>query len=103
MKTVSLRTLAQAVQVAHQLNKPLFVGEFGDPGATPESEAACRRQIKAIRDAEVPLAALWVFDLANQPEFSVTATNARAGQLELVAEANRAIRGQGGKDGKRAE
>jgi hypothetical protein len=84
--------LGQAVQAARQLHKPLFVGEFGAPGATPEAQAACRRQLKAIRDEEVSLAALWVFDLASQDDFSVTATNARAGQLELIAQANRALR-----------
>jgi hypothetical protein len=81
----------QAVQAARKLNKPLFVGEWGAPGVTPEAEAACRRQLKAIGDANVPLAALWVFDLTNQKDFSVTATNARAWQLDLIAQANRAI------------
>ncbi len=41
---------------------------------------------------DIPLSALWVFDLASQKEFSVTATNARSWQLDLVAEANRALR-----------
>jgi hypothetical protein len=84
--------LAQAVQVAHKLNKPLFVGEWGAPDATPESEAACRRQLKAICDDDVPLAALWVFDLASQKDFSVTAANPRAWQLELIADANHVLR-----------
>jgi len=87
--------LAQAVQAAHQLNEPLFVGEFGAPGATPAVEAVCRRQIKAICDARVPLAALWVFDFGYQTEYSVTATNARSGQLDLIAQANRALGRQG--------
>jgi hypothetical protein len=87
-----LGRLEQAVEAARKLNKPLFVGEFGAPGATPEAEAACRRQIKALHDHDVPLAALWVFDLSSQKDFSVTATNARAWQLELIDEANRAVR-----------
>jgi hypothetical protein len=82
--------LGQAVQVAHKLNKPLFLGEFGVPDAMPEAGDVFRRQIKAIRENDVPLSALWVFDLASQKEFSVTATNARSWQLDLVVEANRA-------------
>jgi hypothetical protein len=80
--------LGQAVQAARKLNKPLFVGEFGAPGETPVAEAACRRQLQAIRDNEVPLSALWVFDFKSQKEFNVTASNARSGQLALVAQAN---------------
>jgi hypothetical protein len=86
------RMLGQALQVAHKLNKPLFVGEFGVTEGTPEAEAVFRRQLKAIHDNDVPLAALWVFDLASQNEFSVTATNARSWQLDLITEANRAVR-----------
>jgi sugar phosphate isomerase/epimerase len=83
--------MGQAVRVARQLGQPLFVGEWGAPGATPETEATCRRQLKAICDNDVCLAALWVFDLASQKDFSVTATNARAWQLDLIAQANRTV------------
>ncbi len=83
--------LAQAVQAARKLNKPLFVGEFGAPGESAEVEMVCRRQLQAIRDNEVPLSALWVFDFKSQKEFNVTASNARSGQLALVAEANRGL------------
>ncbi len=87
------RRLRQAVDVARRLNKPVFVGEFGEPGTTPEAEVACRRLLKAILDNDVPLAALWVFDLASQRDsFSVTASNARAWQLDLVGGANRSMR-----------
>jgi hypothetical protein len=84
--------LGQAAEAAHKLNKPLFVGEFGAPGTTPEAEAACRRQIKAIHDHDIPLAALWVFDLSSQKDFNVIATNARAWQLDLIAEANSKVK-----------
>jgi hypothetical protein len=93
---VQWRLLGQAVEVAHKLNKPLFLGEFGVTDATPEAQTVFRRQLKAIRDNDVPLAALWVFDLANQKEFSVTATNARSWQLDLITEANRALRATAG-------
>jgi hypothetical protein len=82
------RRLGQAVEAARKLNKPLFAGEFGVAGNTPEARAALRQQLKAIRDSDVPLAALWVFDLSSQKDMSVTATNARSWQLDLLAEAN---------------
>ena len=39
--------LAQAVQAAQKLNKPLFVGEFGAPGESAGSGKVCRRQLKS--------------------------------------------------------
>ena len=83
--------LAPAVQAARKLNKPLFIGEFGASGETAEAEMVCRRQLQAIRDNEVPLSALWVFDFKSQKEFNVTALNTRSNQLALVAQANREL------------
>lgn len=37
-------------------------------------------------------AALWVYDYPRQEEWNVTATNARAWQLDAVAQADRALR-----------
>ena len=79
---------AKAIEVARAMNKPLFIGEFGAQGRTPEQGAKCRRLLAAIRHHEVPLAALWVFDLKSQPDFTVTAENDRAWQLDLISEAN---------------
>lgn len=80
-----------AMAVARKLNKPLFVGEFGAQGETPEQEAKCRRLMKAIVDQEIPLAALWVFDLKSQKDFNVTASNARSWQLDLISETNKKL------------
>ncbi len=77
-----------AMAVSRKMNKPVFVGEFGAQGETPEQAAKCRRLLKAIIAKGVPLAALWVFDLKNQPDFTVTPDNARAWQLDAIAEAN---------------
>ena len=82
---------AAAMEVSLTLNKPIFVGEFGAPGETPEDAAKCRRLLKAIVDHEIPLAALWVFDLKTQKEWNVTAENARAWQLDLISEANSSL------------
>lgn len=79
---------AAAMEVSRTLNKPIFVGEFGAPGETPDDAAKCRRLLKAIVDLEIPPAALWVFDLKTQKEWNVTADNARAWQLDLLSEAN---------------
>lgn len=88
--------LAAAQAVAHQVDKPIIVGEFGTPGDTPEEAAKCRRLLKAIMDHDIPLAALWVFDLPSQnADFSVTADNARAWQLDLISEANKSLSRQG--------
>jgi predicted GH43/DUF377 family glycosyl hydrolase len=83
--------LAAAMDVSRKLNKPLFVGEFGVESNTPEDAARLRRMVAALQASQVPLAALWVFDFQHQQDFSVTATNARAWQLDLIAEANRTM------------
>ncbi len=83
--------LADAQIVARQLNKPLFVGEFGSKGQSPEEAAKFRRLLDSIIKSEVPLAAAWVFDYPNQPEFNITAENARSWMLDAIAEANRAL------------
>ena len=92
--------LALAMAASRQVNKPLFVGEFGAPGETPESADKCRRLLQSIVDHDVPLAALWVFDFAGQKEFSVTATNARAWQLDLIMDANEKLQKQTPADAK---
>lgn len=88
------RRFATAVEVARRVNKPLFVGEFGAQGETAEQAAKFRRLLKAVLDHRVPLAALWVFDLESQKDFNITAGNARAWQLDEIAEANRRLRGK---------
>jgi len=82
---------AAAMAVSRKLNKPLFVGEFGSQGETPGQAAKCRRLLKSIVDHEIPLAALWVFDLKSQIDFSVTADNSRSWQLDLISEVNKEL------------
>ena len=85
------RRFATAMKVARQLNKPIFVGEFGAPGETSEQAATCRRLLTAIVNHEIPLAALWVFDYSRQGNLNVTADNVRAWQLDLIADMNRKL------------
>jgi hypothetical protein len=83
---------AKAMEVARKMNKPIFIGEFGTPGETPEYAVKFRRLLKAIEDHQIPLAALWVFDLKSQKEWIITADNPRAWQLDLISEANKRLR-----------
>ncbi len=80
-----------AMEVSRKLDKPIVIGEFGAPGETPEQAVKCRRLLKAIVDHDIPLAALWVFDLTSQKEWNVTSANARAWQLDLLSEANKGL------------
>lgn len=86
------RRLPAAVATAKRLGKPLFVGEFGVPGTGDTVATHLRRMFQAVVDQDIPWSALWVYDFAGQPEWSVTATNARAWQLDLITEANREFR-----------
>lgn len=82
---------ASAMEVSVKLKKPIFIGEFGAQGESPEQAAKFRRLLTAIELHRIPLAAVWVFDLASQPDFTITTTNARAWQLELISETNRRL------------
>lgn len=85
-----LPRLAAAMEVARVARKPLFVGEFGVPGAdTPASRAQFAAILQALATNRVPLAALWVFDFDSQAaDWNVTATNGRGWQLDAVQRAN---------------
>ena len=86
------RRFASALEVSRSLNKPLFVGEFGVPGNSPEQASEFRLHLKAIFDQQISLAALWVLDCSEQQELTVTATNSRSWQLDLIADANKSLR-----------
>ena len=86
---------ASAMEVSVKLKKPIFIGEFGAQGESPEQAAKFRRLLSAIELHGIPLAAVWVFDLANQPDFTITTTNARAWQLELISETNQRLQATG--------
>jgi len=89
--------LSLAVRAAARAGKALFVGEFGAASRPPDGEKGARARfaaiLAAIEKAEVPLAALWVYDFAGQArDWNVTATNARAWQLEAIGRANQRIK-----------
>jgi len=85
--TNDLAALAPALALAGRLGKPLFIGEFGTPGAMTE---ATQREflagLEALDTNGVALAALWVFDFEGQAmDWNITATNARQEQLRRIA------------------
>ncbi len=86
--------LDQAITVAQAVKKPLFVGEFGVPGATTgESKMKFAAILSAIETNRVPLAALWVFDFDDQAkDWNVTSTNDRSWQLDAIQQANKRMR-----------
>jgi len=84
-----LRAIAE---FARRRKKPLFVGEFGAEGVGEESEKRFHEILQVIRDAEIPLSALWVFDYSGQDSnWNVTSRNGRSYQLKAISEANRQI------------
>ncbi|HSV99425.1 MAG TPA: ADP-ribosylglycohydrolase family protein [Sedimentisphaerales bacterium] len=87
--------LGEAVEAAAKAGKPLFVGEFGEPGDGPQTKKRFESLLRRIEDLHVPLAALWVFDFAGQKEWSVRPDNVRGYQLGAIAETNHRIRRSG--------
>ncbi len=92
--TNDLGRLDQAMTVSHATKKPLFVGEFGVPGAaTEEAKVNFAKILSAMETHNVPLSALWVFDFESQAkDWNVTATNERKWQLEAIQQANDRMR-----------
>ena len=88
--------LDQAMTVSRTAKKPLFVGEFGVPGApTAESKEKFTAILTALETNRVPLCALWVFDFAGQAkDWNVTASNDRSWQLDALQKANDRMRVQ---------
>ncbi len=89
--------IALSLDAARNANKALFIGEFGarddEEGNGPDTaQRESLALLTAIERSDVPLAALWVFDLPNQDSFiNVTPTNHRSYLLDAVAAANRRI------------
>jgi hypothetical protein len=89
------KRLAAVVELSQRWKRPLFVGEFGVSGPEEKSAPEFRALLGAIEKAEVPLAALWVYDFQGQNDtWNVTPTGDRAYQLRAIAEANARIRSE---------
>ncbi|MDB6040972.1 MAG: hypothetical protein JWM99_4813, partial [Verrucomicrobiales bacterium] len=85
--------IRQAMMLGQKLNKPLFVGEFGVPGKmNGETRNRFKAQLDRIEIANVPLAALWVYDFNDQAEnWTVTSNNSRSEQLKAISDFNRRL------------
>lgn len=88
--------LKWAMEVSKAVRKPLFVGEFGVPGAAlAESRLAFAGMLAEIESLGVPLSALWVYDFeAQSRDWNVTLDNGRGWQLEEIQKANLRMRQQ---------
>ncbi|MBB6672984.1 cellulase family glycosylhydrolase [Cohnella nanjingensis] len=88
--------LSRMMDIAREVRKPLFIGEFGvsdavEEGGLLDPELAEKKYMElagAIGEAKVPLSALWVYDFYGQSENNVTADNGRAYQLTALAQLN---------------
>ena len=92
--------LDDAVLAARNIGKPLFVGEFQFPKEYAPDSSLARESMKdflsKLNRLQVPLAAVWVFDLPSQEDGmkearSITATNRRAWELPLLREHNQKL------------
>ena len=98
--------LDEVLRVSRETGKPLFIGEFGVADAfdfdvpgdgDPDNTDAERLRflLDLYLEREVPLAALWVYDRLTPPAddlgWTVTPTNGRAYQLDLLTEYNRRL------------
>ncbi len=82
-------------RISRDRHKPLFIGEFGAI-QKGDDHLAQKKMVEeilaAIESDQIPLAAIWVFDLKAQDDtLNVTFDNPRRDLLELVARTNRRI------------
>ncbi len=80
-------------ETALKVKKPLFLGEFGCPiSFGDEVKQVYMEFINAIEKYNVPLAALWVFDMEGQKkDWNVNFKNNRAFMLDEISKANKKI------------
>ena len=77
------------VEVAKAEKKPVFIGEFGLCNgmgiALSKISGEFKQLLAVMKDARIPLAALWVYDLNSQKDTcNVTFTNTRSYQLKAI-------------------
>ena len=89
-KTEYSRFIENLVDVAKVAKKPVFIGEFGlcnGMGIAQSKISGEFKQLLAVmKEARIPLAALWVYDLKSQKNTcNVTFTNTRSYQLKAIA------------------
>ena len=95
--------VAELMAASEASGKPLFLGEFGvgegsdfgDPDAPATEREQLEYLLNTLVEEEVPLSAIWVYDRlftgAGELDYTITPTNDRAYQLDLIADANRRL------------
>lgn len=87
--------LAEMMVVAGQVKKPLFVGEFAyDDKGKGDLKEGLEWLIGVIDQVQVPLSAVWNFDLPQQDkDWNITFDNKRALIIDLIGDFNRKVGG----------
>jgi hypothetical protein len=94
------KQLSFMMDISRRVKKPLFIGEFGPNGKDKTLEEE-RRQFEEflglMLENEVPLSALWNYDLEHidQTPWNITEDNHRAYMLDALQEANQQIQFKG--------
>jgi len=83
--------LSELAQLAQQLGKPMFVGEFGVSTNQPNQQQQFEALLQSIEQNNVSLAAAWVYDSPYDPDYSMTYGNSLAYELADIEAANLAI------------
>jgi hypothetical protein len=85
--------VAEMMTIAQQAKKPLFIGEFGyDDKGKGDLKEGMERLIGVIEQVQVPLSAVWNFDLPQQDkDWNITFDNKRALILDLIGAFNRKV------------
>jgi hypothetical protein len=82
-------------RTAIEAHKPLFVGEFGASkiGGKDKEKKEFFQLLNAVKEHNVPLAAVWVYDFSDQnADWNITADNDRAYMLDAIKKANGDLR-----------
>ncbi len=88
--------LSTIQQVAERAGKPVFVGEFGAPGESPESgDERFRTLLRAVEESGVALAAVWNFGprrFGGKTDWNIYFGNEHAWMLTDIEAANQRLR-----------
>ncbi|MCQ6560219.1 cellulase family glycosylhydrolase [Paenibacillus mendelii] len=77
------------MEASAEAKQPLFIGEIGVSGPEETGRPVFESYMNEIEKAQVPLTAVWVYDLPNQPENTILGSNERRYQLEMLQEMNK--------------
>lgn len=87
--TTSLKEIIRiSMEDARKKKKPLFIGEFG-AAIGAEEKIKFKELLDGIETYNVPISAVWVFDLPQQnTDWNITSSNSRKYMLEEIGNLN---------------